>query len=645
MANTAFDSNLQLLGNNIAKCHQLIDEALKVSAREPNENSCQHRVRRLCTSQPENKRGRSVPNSTAVPKSIPSKTCTSVGHKSTTDIRTRYDKGGRTSVTSDRRPSNQASLNSGTSKNLENYKIFAGTRVVSGNKNNPPRLPKARCPPAGSVRSKSVKTRVPEKPKPWSNILREQNRGRKNSESDTDLNQCMLCDKPERDTGPTFSELSGKIKTLAESMQVMNQDRFRAQSGEKGGSTFSIFNPVRTLHFLLEELEGKIYMLSDNDVKRILVEMEETLQRIPTNLKNFSMSATDNVHSVPCEVEPPQKLSKFTSAVEETQKRLSECGERPSNENLQLKLELSCSKLEKACQEMEKACSELKKERDYFKTELQIKKKAYEELLKKESGYIATINDLKQNLVNMTAKADEHTRSIENLNVVLNQLQEENKVVSALKDLHKKLNTRVRETNQENEQIKSELQISNLEREKLALLLASRDEELKKLKRDFGEVQEFVADQLVNTSMKKDAVPSNVNLSVISVESVQQKPPNPTPESNNLTSKSSTCYRNSVPSGWHVMNSDLINSTALKSGNRTSSTDQKKNLTANNLIDSIRMLITEMKQDPVTEIKQSEQNFDVIEKYSVPHLSDVSMASQHSEHDISQISSLSGLTL
>lgn len=61
-------------------------------------------------------------------------------------------------------------------------------------------------------------------------------------------------------------------------------------------------------------------------------------------------------------------------------------------------------------------------------SELQIKKKAYEELLKKESGYIATINDLKQNLVNMTAKADEHTRSIENLNVVLNQLQEENKV-------------------------------------------------------------------------------------------------------------------------------------------------------------------------------------------------------------------------
>ncbi|XP_057336856.1 kinesin-related protein 10-like isoform X1 [Microplitis mediator] len=199
---------------------------------------------------------------------------------------------------------------------------------------------------------------------------------------------------------------------------------------------FRKLNPVRTLAFLMKELE---IIIGGGRAGEILTEMEDALLRIPV------------------ESGQPSHMDLETIAAK-------------------AKLEANIAKLESTCKTMEEGYKSVRKENTILQQRIQELSGLLKQTKQQESELECEIKRLRTDL-NEALKNDLANRKL------INELREENRQIGVLK-----------------KELKDEMELTHylkLEKEKLTIMSSYKDAEFIKLRNAIKELQNNIADQLV----------------------------------------------------------------------------------------------------------------------------------------------------
>ncbi|KAG7205397.1 hypothetical protein KM043_007391 [Ampulex compressa] len=287
------------------------------------------------------------------------------------------------------------------------------------------------------------------------------------------VKQVSLQKKTEERTSVTSRAGNPSSTSVASTMEsILVLDRAVQCGGifEHSDDRFGVFNPVRTLGFLMKELED---LVKDEKSSKILTDMEQVLLRIPTEFGKLSTG---------------QDLEAIA---------------------LRTKLEASTIQLEETSKKMNAVCEALRKERDSLRRQVQKQVTLLNEARDNQLDLENTIKTLTQELQDAIKTVESKEETIVGLKEEVKSQQYSQKVIA---DLKANLNEQMELARQRY----LEMQYLTLEKDKLAVLSSYKDTLLTDLRNAVKDLQNHIADQLVGL---KDAYAneefSNGQISVV----------------------------------------------------------------------------------------------------------------------------------
>ncbi|XP_015177840.1 PREDICTED: abnormal long morphology protein 1-like [Polistes dominula] len=225
--------------------------------------------------------------------------------------------------------------------------------------------------------------------------------------------------KKSQQTGFSSSSASTKCIKCTKSVLVIDEEVQCGGIFDSSYDKYNSLNPVRTLGFLMKELER---LIKDEESSIILTKMEQMLIRIPIE---FTKSTTTTDLHV---------LTPHTILDEKT------------------------VEIEKMCKQVNTVCGSLREERNALKRDVEKHSKLLEEAQRKQLDSDSTISKLKEQL-------NEALKTIESKDEVISELQ------TKLTELRTDLNKQIELTRQSH----LELQNVMLERDKLSVINSHKD--------------------------------------------------------------------------------------------------------------------------------------------------------------------------
>ncbi|XP_018333809.1 uncharacterized protein LOC108742940 isoform X2 [Agrilus planipennis] len=148
----------------------------------------------------------------------------------------------------------------------------------------------------------------------------------------------------------------------------------------KSVSNLNKFDPLRTLNFLINELQDKLQNLSDVNVQQIITDMHNIVKRMPTEnsvtIKQRAMSESRKPRPI-----NTTKLIKIASTASQTEPILDNT--TVETEKFRKQWEESSKKLEINCKQLENLCSRYKREKEEIELLLKAEKDTVKYLRKK----------------------------------------------------------------------------------------------------------------------------------------------------------------------------------------------------------------------------------------------------------------------
>ncbi|XP_050052941.1 uveal autoantigen with coiled-coil domains and ankyrin repeats protein-like isoform X2 [Aphis gossypii] len=338
-----------------------------------------------------------------------------------------------------------------------------------------------------SLSKPKYKTSLPEKQNTWGNLLNKKSVG--TNTAITTKNKAKQCSSiPEMNT-----------KTMTKSVQC-NDSPIDKEC--KSYSSLSVFNPIRTLQFLLKEIMefpdgdiGKIVNEMQVVVERIVEECAENspsykLNNIPASSYNLMIPTKDNDHCNNPKNDNNSQESKHLSVL------LGKISE----------LENNYSQLTKDNTKSKEKLQSVTSERDRLLEKFKESCDSLEMLNNRERKYLDTITELKSRLIASDKLIRNQDIIITDLNKRLNNLPIKNKVKENVNgniptEQHKTYKTVLKENDELNKITKSDLN-------KLAITSTFKDKEVSKLRSDIKQMKQIVLTGLENTNIKSVSMTS-----------------------------------------------------------------------------------------------------------------------------------------
>ncbi|GLV43810.1 hypothetical protein CBL_11610 [Carabus blaptoides fortunei] len=312
--------------------------------------------------------------------------------------------------------------------------------------------------------------------------------------------------------GPQLKSLS------AEKRESWGKLLAKQNSDESVIGPFSTFDPLRTLHFLSQELQLKLNTLCPGDatIHKIVGDMQSAMQRLPPDVVTQIKPSDENCFRVPSYKNLNKDQEKEMKKSQQTQTAII-----GDNESKMLKhqLEESASKLEAGCKQMETACSKLQKEKDEIENQLLSEKETVkslkkeledrvsekeEKLIQVNQTIITERNNLQSRIKQLESQLESHTGpTIQNLRTVIEELRD------------KQL-----KTEQENTSIRNKLTIMKLESDKYNVLLECKDKQIKELLEELENIQQLVSTQLDEYKCKPFPSPGSSISSISQISNI-----------------------------------------------------------------------------------------------------------------------------
>ncbi|CAK9816939.1 hypothetical protein ANTPLA_LOCUS9178 [Anthophora plagiata] len=252
-----------------------------------------------------------------------------------------------------------------------------------------------------------------------------------------------------KSTSRTTNPSSTSIPSSMESVIVYDKGVQCGGISDESDDRFGVFNPVRTLSFLIKELE---HLVKDDKANKILNNMEQVLFRIP--------------------VEPGKPPIVDLEAMA-----------------LRSKLEATTFQLEETSRKMNSMCEALRDERDSLQRQVHKQVLLLNEARERQLDLETTIRTLKMELEEAIKTAQARDKTISELTEGIKGYEFSQKVIA---DLRANLTEQTELARQRH----LEVQYLTLEKDKLSVLSSYKDSLLIELRTAIKELQSHIADQL-----------------------------------------------------------------------------------------------------------------------------------------------------
>lgn len=259
----------------------------------------------------------------------------------------------------------------------------------------------------------------------------------------------------------------------------------KSQKGNDSLSIFSNFDPLRTLHFLIKELEYQLQeLLPENTCKTILqmiVDMQAALKRIPPEVAS-------TIH-----LQQTTDITEKNKLVErETQTILIN---NPEREDFKKKLQENLIVFETKCLQMENVSVKLRSEKEELEKQLSISKENITHYkIKAEELERETVNVLFPKIKSLELDKGKLESELDSLAMTF-----ETRYSSTTNDLKMQMNEMKSAkvlADQDNAKFKHQLRVLSIEKEKYITILAARDRQISEIRGEMIQLQEAVNEQL-----------------------------------------------------------------------------------------------------------------------------------------------------
>lgn len=277
------------------------------------------------------------------------------------------------------------------------------------------------------------------------------------------------------------------------------------------GSSFSNFDPLRTVHFLAQELQSKLQgNLSDDDhsIRQIISDMQQALYRVPPEVAS-TLGLNISPHYILQNKRAPSPTINggfnydYPTRDDMRQERLlgvvkggtttgntAERGCQTAKcknmvlepEKFQQHLEFSTAKIESACRQMEVVCSKLKTDKEELERELLGER---EQVLKLRAQLEQTSTNQKQ----LESEKNTIQRDMQQLKLQLGSNSSQSQLLQQLQQQKAAAEDQLSSYRQQ-------LTISKMETEKYVAILAARDKQVTEIRSEMNQLQELVMEQL-----------------------------------------------------------------------------------------------------------------------------------------------------
>ncbi|XP_043255976.1 uncharacterized protein LOC122399386 isoform X1 [Colletes gigas] len=267
-----------------------------------------------------------------------------------------------------------------------------------------------------------------------------------------------------RTTNPSTASLPSSV----ESILVLDRGVQCGGIFDCSDDRFGAFNPVRTLGFLMKELEHSV---KDDKASKILTDMEQALLRIPTESGKTSFVDIEAM-------------------------------------TLRTKLERTTMQLEETSRKMNTMCETLREERDCLQRQVYKQVLMLNEARERQLDLETTLKTLKQELQEAMKTAQARDKIITELKEEIKGNEFSQKVVTDLR-------TKFAEQAELARQRHLEVQYLTLEKDKLTVLCSYKDSLLSELRNAIKELQHQIADQLSNLNIYVHEENTNPQISLV----------------------------------------------------------------------------------------------------------------------------------
>ncbi|XP_056631857.1 centriolin-like [Diorhabda sublineata] len=271
------------------------------------------------------------------------------------------------------------------------------------------------------------------------------------------------------------------------------------KSGDKI-SMFGNFDPLRTLHFLAKELQFQLQSVlpDDTTIQQMVADMQYALKRVPPEVAS-TVHLQQTIDIMPrksnsrTSIQKPERLhiSTVDCAVQTIPLKSLE-----DNDKLQQMMEEGTLKLENSCKHMEKFCTELKNEKHKLERELEEERHNNKILNKRILDLELENNEV---LTPRVKSLEDEKRKLETqLKNIANKLENVSQhSFNDLKSQITELKSQKNALDQECNNLKHQMKVCALEREKFIAVLALRDAQINEIRSEMSQLQDVVNDQLM----------------------------------------------------------------------------------------------------------------------------------------------------
>ncbi|CAI6349374.1 unnamed protein product [Macrosiphum euphorbiae] len=331
-----------------------------------------------------------------------------------------------------------------------------------------------------SLSKPKYKTSLPEKQNTWGNLLNKKSVGT-NTAITSKIKPKKYSSIPEMNT-----------KTMTKSVQCSDSPTDKEC---KRSNSLSVFNPIRTLQFLLKEIV-EYPGVKNGDIAKIVDEMQVVVGRIvdecaenspspkintiPVMNYNSMVPTRDNDYCKDLKYDNSSQENKYLSVLLGKISELENHYSQLTKDNTKCKEKLQCvtSERDSLLEKYKESCNSLEK------------------LNNLEREYLDTITELKSKLIASDKLIRNQEIIITSLNKRLNHLPNKNKVKDKVNgnirtEHNNTYQTILKENNEFNKVTKSDL-------EKLAITSSLKDNEVSKLRSDIKQMKQIVLTGLEN---------------------------------------------------------------------------------------------------------------------------------------------------
>nr|XP_022920301.1 uncharacterized protein LOC111428834 isoform X2 [Onthophagus taurus] len=287
-------------------------------------------------------------------------------------------------------------------------------------------------------------------------------------------------------------------------------------------SSFTNFDPIRTLHFIAKELHSKLLdsLPNDKSIQQMVIDMQVALSRIPPEVASCvalhldsppvnmvqKETSTESLKYAPYYDDIPIQVVKAPTFDKSCQTIRTNYIEA---DKFQKHLEESSAKIETACKQMENVCTRLKSEKEELEIMLRAEKETVKFLRKQmeECEYEKT-EATNTKLITLQQERDSYHLQVKRLKAQIESNQSNS--AQELKTVVQELRKQKTLADEQIALLNHNLTLTTMEKEKFVAILSARDRQIKEIRGEMSQLQEVVNEQLADLQNSPSSITSSI---------------------------------------------------------------------------------------------------------------------------------------